>query len=842
MSGKVCKRCKMTNPLQTNGNQVVAGHPGADVPEDDNCLDVLRETLAQETGVLHVLVDTNQQTVAVDYDPRRVSPQRMTELTDTVEQVLQSRWSTCTMQLSRMGGRACESCAMMVEKQVQQVPGVRQATASYMGGVLSVTYDNSQLSPAGIQRQVREMGIRVMPSAAEVGAVEEGGGETAVSPAHSLVAAWHWLEAHNLEAVFTAVTLVTMIAGLIAERVSAVPWLITTLYTIAYITGGTFGLKGGLESLRQRTIDVDLLMILAALGAAIVGEPFEGVMLLFLFSLSNVLQDFAMERTRSAIKSLMALRPNQANVRRGEAVVTLPIERVIIGDRMIVKPGERIALDGVVLIGESSIDQSSITGESMPVDKQPGDTVFAGTINKNGSLEVGITRLAKDSTIARLIKLVEEAHSEKAETQRFIDTAEQYYAVGVILLTALVFLIPALFLGQALAPAFYRAMTVMVAASPCALVISTPATVLSAIGNGARRGVLFKGGIYVETAATVKVVAFDKTGTLTQGKAQVTNLVRIDSDTAVWQGDDEALLTLAAAVESRSEHGLAQAIVTAAQERGLTIPEVESFQAKTGMGVAAKVNGRLVQIGNRRYYEGMATAGWETAVSVVTQWQNEGKTSVMVSIADDAGRAHMIGVIALADVIRPDAAAVVQALKQRGIEHVVMLTGDNEQVSARIAAEVGVDDYYANLLPEDKVTAVRQVAKKYGPVAMVGDGVNDAPALATATIGIAMGAAGTDVALETADVVLMSDDLKNIPYMIGLSRATRRTLFVNLGFAMFMILLMLGTIFFFSLPLPLAVIGHEGGTVLVSLNGLRLLVYRDKELWSGTPLLRSAAD
>lgn len=758
--------------------------------------------------------------------PTAVTPPEIAEYTQPLPPQLRERWETCTMRLKRQGGRSCESCALTLEKQLSAIPGVHGASASYLGGVLSITYDARLISPETIQQTVAGLGLPVAPSACEVLAEAERAEEEA--PLSGAAAVWGWLEAHHAEAWFTAVTLITMMLGFIGERQEWPTAVVNTLFIIAYIAGGTFGLRSGLESLRNRTIDVDLLMILAALGAAIVGEPFEGAMLLFLFSLSNVLQDFAMAKTRSAISALMQLRPTSALVLRGEEYVPLPLEKIRIGDRMMVRPGERLALDGVVLAGESSIDQSSITGESIPVDKVPGDAVFAGTMNKNGSLEVGVTRLAKDSTLAKLIKLVEEAHSKKAETQRFIDAAEQYYAMGVIALTALAIVVPPLLWNEAFNVAFYRAMTIMVAASPCAIVISTPATVLSAIGNGARRGILFKGGIFVENAATVKAMAFDKTGTLTTGKPQVTDVVAL-------AGSEDELLALAAAAEARSEHPLAQAVVQAAKARNLPIAEASAFQAVTGKGIEAQVGNVKVHIGSLRYFENLSleVEGLATAVATVTRLQNEGKTSVVVAQieaengarATDA-RAHIRGVIAFADVIRPDAPAVMKALRANGIQHIVMLTGDNRRVAERIAAEVGVDAVYADLLPEDKVTAVKEVREKYGAVAMVGDGVNDAPALATATIGIAMGAAGTDVALETADVVLMSDNLQNLPFMIGLSHKTRRTLWVNLGFALFMIGLMLTAIFVSDLPLPLAVIGHEGGTVLVSLNGLRLLAYR----------------
>jgi Cd2+/Zn2+-exporting ATPase len=394
--------------------------------------------------------------------------------------------------------------------------------------------------------------------------------------------------------------------------------------------------------------------------------------------------------------------------------------------------------------------------------------------------------------------------------------------MGVIVLTILVAAVPMLFWQEAFSTAFYRAMTVMVAASPCAIVISTPATVLSAIGNGARRGILFKGGIHVENAATIKVIAFDKTGTLTVGEPQVTNITTFTE--AI--GEDE-LLALAAAVEAKSEHPLAQATVKTAQKRGLSWPEAVDFQATTGQGVAAHIGQKHIRIGNGRFFANYQTTGLEAAEAELERLQNLGKTSVLVAQVDDvAGTAVMLGALAYADVIRPDAPDVIRALHANGVQHVVMLTGDNEAVAKQIAKQVGVDAYFANLLPEDKVAAIKKVRQQYGPVAMVGDGVNDAPALATADIGIAMGAAGTDVALETADIVLMSDDLNNLPYVIGLSRKTRQTLLQNLGFAIFMILLMLGTIFFSGLGLPAAVVGHEGGTVLVSLNGLRMLGYK----------------
>ena len=664
-----------------------------------------------------------------------------------------------------------------------------------------------------------------------------------------------WLNAERLEAAAVVITFVSMVTGL-ALSISN-PSASIVSYVIAYIAGGIFGVQAGLASLRKWRIDVDLLMVLAALGAALVNAPFEGAMLLFLFSLSNVLQAFALGRTRNAIKSLMKLRPTQALTRRGSDTLLLPIEKLVVGDVLLVRPGERMPLDGIVVEGSSTVDESSLTGESMPVSKEIDSQVFAGTINNQGGLEIKVTRLAAESTISKLIKLVEEAQGAKAPTERFLDKFEQYYAIGVIVATLLMIVVPILIFREAFQSAFYRAMTLMVVASPCALIISTPASILSAIANGARKGVLFKGGAYLEEAANIKVVAFDKTGTLTVGKPAVTDVTlipiydfiapageHIDAELAQHAAslrerlqtapNENILLSLAAAVEAKSEHPLALAIVNTAKHRGLQIPEVTQFNAITGKGVRGRVAfmaGLDIAVGNPRYFQEINTLGLDAAMQEVERLQDEGKTSVIVGrirpdpLKADQEQAIVLGVIAIADVIRSDAAAVIKELKTIGVKRVIMITGDNERVARAIATQIGVDGFYADLLPEDKVRIIKENLV-YGPVAMVGDGVNDAPALATASLGMAMGAAGTDVALETADVVLMSDNLKNIAYAMGLSRQARRVVKQNLIFACAVIVVLVLSALGFSLPLPVGVIGHEGSTVLVCLNGLRLLAYR----------------
>ncbi len=572
-----------------------------------------------------------------------------------------------------------------------------------------------------------------------------------------------------------------------------------------------------IKALKEKTLNVDLLMILAALGAAAIGQPAEGAMLLFLFSLSNTLQTYAMDRSRKAIEKLLDLRPAQATVRRGSRLVTLPIEQLTLGDIVLVRPGERFPIDGEVLSGISDVDQATITGESMPVHKQENDLVFAGTVNGTGSLEIRVTRLAKDTTLARIVKMVEEAQSTKANTQQMLDTFEQRYAIFVLAAAVLLIFVPWLILGHSFQPTFYRAMTWLVVASPCALVISTPASILSAIANGARNGVLFKGGVHLEKTATLKVLAFDKTGTLTSGKPALSGLFSFS------ETKEEDILRLVAALESRSEHPLARAIVQAAHSRDLNLPSSMEFRAIPGQGVEGVVESRHLLIGNERMYQERSIRIPVNIMNKASEMHDEGQTAMFVY---DMRSQTFLGLLGVADTLREDAVEMIKALKAIGIEHIVMLTGDNAKVASKIAARAGVDEFHADLLPQDKVTVLKSLQRKYGPVAMVGDGVNDAPSLATADIGIAMGGAGTDVAIETADVVLMSDDLRKIPFSIGLARQARKVVWQNLTFAMCVIVLLVAGAFGAELALPLGVVGHEGSTVLVVLNGLRLLGYK----------------
>ncbi len=764
-----------------------------------------------QPGVLHADVDPVHHALMIDFDPLMISDEGVRKVAEKLAPLGHQHYCKAILHL---GGRASGAAEQKLERKAQQIQGIRRARATFLGGVMTVTFDDAHLSEAQMLERVRQTGAPVTPYHMEA----------EHKPASTREWLAYWVTGDRLEALCMGLTFAFMIAGWLSAGLGVAAQ--NSFYICAYLAGGYFGVRGGLQSLRQWTIDVDLLMILAALGAAVVNAPFEGAMLLFLFSLSNVLQTYAIDRTRRAIKSLMKLRPEKALARRNGATVLLPVESLVLGDVLVVRPGESIALDSIIIEGSSAIDQASLTGESMPVSKKVGDPVFAGTINQTGGLEVRVTKLAKDSTIEKLVRMVEEAQTEKADTQRFLDRAEQYYAMGVILFTLGLILVPLLFLHEPFQTAFYRAMTVMVVASPCALIISTPASILSAIGGAARRGVLFKGGVHLERAATVKVVAFDKTGTLTEGKPRVTDVL-IDGGMVDFRATPGpgalALLRLVGAVEVKSEHPLAQAIVTECRQRGVAVEECADFQSVSGQGASGRVNGRRIAVGNARYFTARNIPIPSVFATQIAALQDAGKTCVIVGDLDaPAGPAQLLGAIAIADVLRADAAAVIAQLKANGIERVVMLTGDNARVAQAIARQAGVDEFHADLLPEDKVRVIKDL-KSIGPVAMVGDGVNDAPALATANVGIAMGAAGTDVAMETADVVLMSDNLQNIVFALALSRRARLVIYQNLGFSLAVIVVLIISALGFQLPLPIGVVGHEGSTVLVCLNGLRML-------------------
>ena len=659
----------------------------------------------------------------------------------------------------------------------------------------------------------------------------------------------------NPELLLASVTLVALLVGWIGGSVSGLlpGWAVVVFALIAYSAGGYSGAKVAFENACCGVFNIDLLMVAAALGAALIGEWEEGALLLFLFTLSGALESFASDRTRHAITGLAELRPDTARVQREGEVVEIGVEALSIGDVVVVRPGERMPVDGSVLGGSTTVDQSPITGESIPVYKGIGDSVFSGTINGSGALELQVTKLASESTISKIIGLVQEAQNNAAPTQRLIDRFSQPYTLIVIGITVLAGVVPILVGNEPVSTTIYRAITLLVVASPCALIISTPASILSAIAAGAREGILFKGGAYLEAAARLDVLAFDKTGTLTNGKPQLTDIVPLNGYS------ENELLSIAAGAESLSEHPIAQTIVDTAKEKDLPVESPQDFRGIAGHGVQAfYVRGgkqEMIYIGNDKLFMSESMDLSPAIRMIGRQLQEKGKTAILVvrrSIEADSGDLagggegqiereilgaperdwEVVGFLAVADTVRSSAADTIGALKRLGIGRLAMVTGDNRDVANAVADEIGMEDVYSELLPEEKVQILDELVKT-GSVGMIGDGVNDAPAMATSDLGIAMGGAGTDVALETADVVLMSDDLSKLPFMLRLSRRASEIVRQNLYFSVAVILTLVTLTVVvplvvpgFRLPLPIGVLGHEGSTLIVVVNGLRMLAMK----------------
>jgi heavy metal translocating P-type ATPase len=615
------------------------------------------------------------------------------------------------------------------------------------------------------------------------------------------------------EVRWASVATVLFVLGLAAQFAGTPAWMWWSLYLACYVTGGWEPALAGLQALREKSLDVDLLMIVAAIGAAAIGQVLDGGLLIVIFATSGALEAFLTQRTADSVRSLLDLAPEGATlITESGHETAVDAAALSIGDVIVVRPGERIGGDGQVISGASDVDQASITGEPLPVAKNAGDEVFAGTLNGTGVLRIRVDRAAADTVIARIVAMVQEASATKAKAQLFIEKVEQYYSIGVVAATLAVFVIP-LALGAALQPALLRAMTFMIVASPCAVVLATMPPLLAAMATAGRNGVLVKSAVVMEQLGSITAVAFDKTGTLTQGAPQLTDVETLDET----RYDTDSILSWAAAAEHPSEHPLARAIVAAVTERGLRLPPAQDFDSAPGRGVRATVEAHSIEVGSPRHLLPDADPS-NPMTAAVADLEAAGKTVVVVAV--DGVPA---GILALADQLRPGAADTVAELTALAGTAPVLLTGDNRRAATTLAAQLGITDIRAGLLPQDKVTAVRDIENGGRRVLLVGDGVNDAPALAAAHTGVAMGRAGSDLALETADAVIVRDDLATLPAVLALSRRARRIVIANLAIATTFITGLVLWDLLGHLPLPLGVAGHEGSTVIVGLNGMRLL-------------------
>ncbi len=813
-----------------------------------HCTDLVSKSLASVRGVLAArFVGGAAARFEVDYDPRLLNPEQLDTHARRAGEAARERYAHDQI---RLAGLHCADCANKITAVTGRLDGVTSSSTSFTTEVLHVGYDRTRVSREQIAREVVGLGYKLAPED-RAGAAGAATTDPADAPApRTSLTARLGVPADLFLSLIAGLGLLT---GFILERLGAptAAWL--ALYLVAYVAGGWHATDHAVRAARHRQFDIDILMVTAALGAATLGAWAEGALLLFLFSLGHGLERLAMDRARNAIRALADLTPKVARVSRHGHEHEIPVTELVVGDHVIVRPGERIPADGRVVAGSSMVDQAPITGESVPVLKEPGVEAFAGTINGAGVLELEATKGPEDTTLARVVKAVEGAQSAKAPSHRFTDRFQRVFTPVILLVTLLLIVVPPLF-GVEFSASFMRAMTLLVAASPCALALATPSAVLSGIARAARSGVLIKGGAHLENAGTAKVVVFDKTGTLTEGSPSVTDVV------AARGLEAETVLSLAAAVENRSSHPLAAAVVREFSGRApspAAAPEhVTHFEEVVGHGARGTVGGRLVLVGNRRFLTGsgaLLPADLDASAQALEQ---DGKTVMFVGADLDAvtdpgatasvaarpqgqvARLSALGLIAVRDQPRPEARATVAALKQLGIRKVVMLSGDNRRVAEALGRELGLDEVRAELLPEEKASVIETLKNEYGSVVMVGDGINDAPALATADVGVAMGGAGSDVALETADIALMADDLSRLPYAIALSRASRRMIVQNLVIALAVIALLVPGSITGVATIGLAVVLHESSTLVVVLNALRLLGYK----WSpGRTTLREPA-
>jgi Cd2+/Zn2+-exporting ATPase len=705
--------------------------------------------------------------------------------------------STCTVcelhaeSTFRIEGMDCREEVALIERRFKHLRGVEGFSADLMGQRLHVKYDAAKLSTAAISAAVADAGLRAWLEHEE---------PLSVNDAQT-----------RRRTMLLAVAAGAFVSGWIAAAAGAPPLISTAMFVVSSAAGVPPTLRKARQALRVGSLDINVLMLIAASGAIVLGQWSEAAAVVFLFALAQALEARTIERARTAVRALMDLTPSEALVRDEMGERTIPVDAVPVGSVIVIKPGEKVPLDGEVVFGTSAVNQAPVTGESLPSDKQPGDEIFAGSINGRGALEVRVTRHRRDTTLARIIYLVEQAQAERAPAQTFVDRFARVYTPAVIALAVALFLIPPLVFGGAWSTWTYRALVLLVVSCPCALVISTPVSIVAALAGAARRGVLIKGGAHLERAGRIRCVAFDKTGTLTRGAPQVVKVVSVNNTPV------NVVLALAASVEQRSEHPIAQAIVKYAESSSIQVHAASNVASLSGRGAEGQVGAAQVVLGNHRLFEERHLCSADVHAGL-DELNAKGQTPVLVARDGKA-----VGIIAVADTIREAGRDTIDLLRQQGVRSLVMLTGDSQGTARTIAVAAGVDEFRAELMPEDKVAAVAELRRRFGPVAMVGDGVNDAPALASADVGIVMGAAGSDAALETADVALMADELLKIPYALRLSRATLRNIQLNLAISVVLKAAFVAAAIAGVATLWMAVMADTGASVVVIANALRLL-------------------
>lgn len=774
----------------------------------ERCIARLQAELVRIKGVTGAAVNNARTSIRIDYDPDLVTLSRIETEARMIGANIAARIDHQTLELRDLD---CPDCAATIEKDVSALPGVIWARANFAAARIHVEFERGKTSLADIRKVIETHGVRactISPPSDDT--VRER------TPAPSTWAEW-W-NAHHRK-VTTGLSFLFALLGLLTHGQISVYG-----YAAAIVIGGWSTARAAWMALRTRSIDMSVLMTVAVIGAMGIGEWFEGATVVVLFSLGNLLQAGAMERTRRSIRALMDLSPKTARVLRGRGEFDVPVEQVRLGDIVRVKPGERIPVDGEIVSGNSAINEAPITGESVPVDKGPGDPVFAGTLNGQGAIEFCVTHVYRDTALARIIHRVEEAQAQRAPAQQMIDRFARRYTPAVVGLAIVVSLVPPLAssayhsLNHMAMPDgvwatwFLRGLSLLIIACPCALVISTPVAIVTAIGSASRNGVLIKGGVYLEEAGRLRAMLYDKTGTLTEGRFRVDDVVPIDRLSC------NEILDIATALEVRSEHPLAEAFLKAVRnghERQL--PEVREFRAVPGQGVIGVLNGETYFLGNPNLLESSGIP-LEPARAMLQHAEARGKTAVLL-----ATKERPLGIILLSDAPRKDAALAIAELDKLGIEFQAMLTGDNVYVAQDVASAAGLKEFKANLLPDQKQALVQEYQWRYGKVGMVGDGINDAPALAAADVGIVMGAMGSDTAMETADIALMGDELSRLPYLIRLSRRTMAVIRQNIAFSLVTKAVLLVAAVFVGLPLWLAVLGDVGVSILVTLNAMRLM-------------------